>query len=86
MYYQIGRLQGYLEPFDGNYRQALEMVNAFAEVLRQTHDVVDVRIEELPLDVSSEARLSGTANDRPGAQPVAKFSLRIVLGVGHESV
>ncbi len=85
-YYQIGRLQGYLEPFDGNYRQALEMVNEFAEALRRFDDVVDVRIEELPLDVSSEARLTGAANDRPGSLPVAKFSLKIVLGVGHESV
>ncbi len=85
-YYQIGRLQGYLEPFEGNYRQALEMVNAFAEALRQISDVIDVRIEELPLDISSSARLSGTANDRPGARPEAKFSLKIVLGVGHESV
>jgi len=85
-YYQIGQLQGFLEPFDGNYRRALEMVNAFAEALRGVAGVVDVKIGELPLDVSSGARLSGSSNDSPGSVPEAKFSLKIVLGVGHESV
>lgn len=78
LYYQIALVNGYLQNFDGNYRNALATIDDFAESLRQLDSVHDVSVVSLPLDVSSEANLEGsTQADRRKSN----FSVRIVLGV-----
>ncbi len=81
-YYQIATFRGHIQPFDGNYRKALEMINEFAEALRALPAVHDVSIVTLPLDISSTASLQGAANSGPGQ---ANFSVRLVLGIRHET-
>lgn len=81
-YYQIAALNGQISPFDGNYRAALDLINRFAETLRTVDAVHDVSVVILPLDTSSEATLQGGSGAAPGA---ANFSIRIVLGIRHES-
>ena len=81
-YYQIALMNGEISPFDGDYRNALEMINRFAETLKNTDSVYNVSIVSLPLDTSSQANLQGTSNSGPGT---AKFSIRIVMGLRHES-
>ena len=81
-YYQIALMNGEISPFDGDYRNALEMINRFAETLKNTDSVYNVSIVSLPLDTSSQANLQGTSNSGPGS---AKFSIRIVMGLRHES-
>ena len=80
-YYQIAAMKGHISPFDGNYREALNMINKFAEVLREIQSVHDVSIVTLPLDVSSSASLQGVSNAAPGT---ANFSVRLVLGIRNE--
>lgn len=77
-YYQISVLNAHIEPFDGNYREAIATVNKFAETLRSFDSTHDIRIESFPLDISSTATLQGDV-DSVGKE--ASFSLRAVIGV-----
>ena len=72
-------VQGRIDPFDGDYRRALEQVNALADSLRAVSGVVAVEVLSLPLDVGSGASLRGDAGTRAGAGD-APFSLRILWG------
>ncbi len=82
IYYQIALVDGYLDNFDGNYRNALATIDDFAETLRQQDSVHDVSIVTLPLDISSDANLEGSAQVD---KRKSNFSLRIVLGVKNET-
>jgi hypothetical protein len=74
--YQLARVRGRVEPFSGDYRAALGMVRGFAAALLGMSQVEAVQVLELPLDVTSNAALSG---DTKGALNVAPFELRIVI-------
>ncbi len=76
--YQLARVKGEITPFDGNYRNALELVGRFAERLRANPQVSEVQIVSLPLDVGSENRLTGDASADARARS-APFVLRVVL-------
>jgi len=77
-YYQISNLNAHIAPFDGNYRDAIAMVNKFAETLRGFDSVYEISIESFPLDISSTSTLQG---DTKSAGKAALFSLRAVIGV-----
>lgn len=79
--YQIGIVQAHIEPFNGNYRGAIDMVNQFAEKLRKGESVYDISIVSFPLDISSEANLQGSTSR---VEKEAKFTLRAVIGVADE--
>lgn len=74
--YNVALLEGRFEPFDGNFREAMEAVKQFAEDLRARETVQDVSIVSLPLDVSSGADLQGNMQS---LQRGAEFTLRLVL-------
>jgi len=80
-YYQIAIVDARLEPFDGNFREAIATINNFAETLRSMDSVYDVQIQGLPLDISSSAHVQGSS---AAEQRNAVFSIRVVLGVGRE--
>jgi hypothetical protein len=77
-YYQISNINAHIEPFDGNYREAISLVNKFAETLREFDASHEITIESFPLDISSNATLQGDAESIGKA---ALFSLRVVIGV-----
>ena len=77
-YYQISEFDAHIEPFDGNYREAISMVNDFAETLRSHDETYSVSIESFPLDISSDATLQGNAQV---TDKTALFSLRAVIEV-----
>jgi len=79
-YYQIAVIKGHLDPFNGDYREAIDRINRFAQSLRQQDSIHDVSVVSLPLDVSSSASLQGSTN---GAAKEANFAVRIVVGVHH---
>ena len=81
-YYQIAEIRGRIDQFDGNFRDAIDTVNKFAEALRGMQSVFSVEILALPLDISSNAVLQG--NDQ-GSSSEAEFALRIVVGVNNEA-
>lgn len=83
LFYQVALVKGYLEPFDGNYREALSAIRSFADSLRSQGAVDEVRIVALPLDFSSKASLQGRAGEAPPEE--ATFAVKVVLGVGSET-
>lgn len=74
---QSAEVRGRIEPFDGDYRHALEQVGAFAHSLRALPGVVGVEVLSLPLDFGSGASLRGDAGARAGAAE-APFSLLLL--------
>ncbi len=79
-YYHIARIEGHVGPFGGDYRRALAQVNNLAAQLGSQPSVYAVTILRQPLDLSSDARLEGSADDSNEQKP-ARFSIRLVLGV-----
>jgi len=81
-FYQIGIVSGRVEPFDGNYRAAINTINQFVEKLREQKSVHDASIVSLPLDVSSSASMQGTTQVQ---SKEANFSIRLVIGISDEA-
>ena len=74
--YHVALLEGRIEPFNGNFREAMSTVEQFAEDLRVQQTVHGVSIVSLPLNVSPGADLQGNTQS---LQHRAEFTLRIVL-------
>jgi hypothetical protein len=81
-YYQIAKIQAHLEPFVGNYREAIDTVDGFAETLRNNEIVYDINVVSFPLDISSSASLQGNTRN---AGKEAKFTLQAIIGVANET-
>ena len=64
-----------IAPFDGDFREALATINRFAERLRIRRELHGVELLSLPLDVSPDASLQGSA---PAPRRQAEFILRVV--------
>ncbi len=77
-YYQIAMFDAYLEDFDGGYRKALATIDRFSASIRQLDSVHDVSVVTLPLDISSDVSMQGSAETNAGK---SSFSVRVVLGV-----
>ena len=76
--FQIARVSARIEPFDGDYRAAIDTVRRLAAVLAALPGVDHVRILTLPLELGSEHALTGAADTTPEA---AAFELRVTLRV-----
>lgn len=76
--FAIVSLRGRVEPFDGDFRAALDTVRNFSDSLRAMRGVRDVRPLSLPLDLSSARRLQGSLEIE---QRRADFELRVVVDI-----
>lgn len=72
-------LEGRLEPFDGDFRAALDTLESFAANLRGLEGVLEVRLVALPLNLSPNQQLSGSAVTE-NTRDEANFSLMVVFG------
>ena len=79
-YYQVARLSAHLEPFDGDYRNAIAIVDGLAAELEAQPHVKAVKVVQYPIDVRSESSVAGTAT-AGGASGAADFKVQVVLGV-----
>jgi len=79
-YYQIAELSAHLEPFDGDFRKAIALVDELAEQFKAQAKVKSVKVLQYPLDVRPESSLSGSAT-AAGARVVPAFKIKLVLGV-----
>jgi len=77
--YQLANIEGHIDPFDGDYRVAIETVRAFNSALLALPDVEAANVLEYPLDTSSETKLSGDTGRR---DLKAKFKLNVIIVVG----
>lgn len=74
-----GLLSGQVRDFKGDFRNAIESINALADRLRKDPAVESVRIAQLPLNVSSTLALTGNTTDSPAQSGIAEFKLIVVL-------
>ena len=76
---QSGLIEGEIRPFRGDYRAAIETINAFADRLAKEPTVGGVRVVKLPLNVNPALSLSGNTLDSPDQSGTADFKLLLVL-------
>ncbi len=81
--FQLAWVTGHLDPFDGNFREALKILNRFIAVLEKNPMVESAKLMEVPLDTSSRGHMTGQTG-RAEAAKGAKFSIRIAVRTGHE--
>lgn len=81
-YYQIAVVNAHLEPFDGDFRKAIDTINSFVEAMKSGSAVHSVKLISLPLDISSSANLTGGTS---AVEEEANFSIGLVVGVGDAS-
>lgn len=80
-HYDIAYVDAHLKGFDGDYRQAIELVNEFVEAIRTQPGVHATEVVNYPLDIESGASLAGNATP-DGTSAEARFQLKIVVGIG----
>jgi hypothetical protein len=73
-------IEGEIRPFRGDYRGAINTINAFASRLADAPGVAEVRVVKLPLNVDPTLSLSGSTQESAGqASGTADFRLLVVL-------
>ena len=83
-HYNIAVIDAHFSDFSGNYREAIALVDRFAETLKTQAGVHGVEILSYPLDVQSGANLTGVATDNDN-EAEARFTLKLVLGLSRET-
>src|SRR5882724_4862296 len=78
---QSAVLRGEIRPFDGDYKAAMGIINAFATQLAVDGRVAEVRALRLPLNVSSDAGLSGSTA-ATSERNSAEFEFAIIFKAG----
>lgn len=76
---QSGLIAGQVRDFKGDFRRAITLINALAERLRKDPSVENVRIVQLPLNVSPSLALTGNTAENPAQSGNADFKMIIVL-------
>jgi hypothetical protein len=76
---QSGLIAGELRNFKGDFRNAINRINKLAERLRADPAVDQVKITQLPLNVSPGLALTGSTSDTPGSGGSSEFRLVVVL-------
>lgn len=76
---QSGLLSGEIRNFRGDYRNAINRINALAERLRNDPAVEEVRVVQLPLNVSPGLAISGSTADVPAQGGSTEFKLIVVM-------
>lgn len=78
--HQSAYISGEVRPFRGDYRAAIDTINALADRLRRNPVVAEVRPTKMPLNVSPTAALSGNTLDSTRTQAAAaEFELIVVF-------
>lgn len=80
--YQIGIVQGHVQPFEGNFSRAHQHIADLLNTLRTTPGVIAAEALELPLNTATSGRVLGSIGD-DSSKLEAPFTLRLVLGVNH---
>ena len=76
--FQVARVGARIEPFDGDYRAAIDTIRRFVATLASPAGVEHVRILSLPLELGSEHAFAGDAGT---TSEEAAFEIRVTLRV-----
>ena len=74
-YYQTAWIWAKIEPFNGDYRSAIALINRFTQALQESTN--QVTIVELPMDMSSEKTLRGDINT--SMEAIAEFIIKATI-------
>ncbi len=77
--HQSGLIEGEVRPFRGDYRAAIETINAFAASLSQQSEVAEVKVTKLPLSVAPNLTLTGNTTETREQADRAEFRLTVML-------
>lgn len=77
---ETAEVSGEIRPFDGDYREALRLIEHLAQSLRAQPGVAEVRVVALPVNLDPKSGLSGNTSDAPRAGAAAQFRLALKLG------
>jgi hypothetical protein len=73
-------IDGEIRPFKGDYRSAIATIDAFVDRLSKEKGVFEVRILQLPINVSQTSVLSGnTAKETQVQAATAQFKVEVLL-------
>ena len=75
--YQLALVDGRVTPFDGDFRNALDLVQGFSASLLSLPDVEAVHIVQSPWETGSDSSLQGSTDRTVRDLP---FTLRVVIG------
>jgi hypothetical protein len=78
---QFGVIGAEIKPFDGDFRAALDVINAFSAQIAAHDSVAQVKALRLPLDVRSDAGMSGSTTATAG-KGSAQFELAVIFKPG----
>lgn len=76
---QYGWVEAEIRPFRGDFRAALSSINGFVERLAKDPVIRQAKVAQLPLDISSDASLSGNTRDIAGTSSGANFKVAVLL-------
>lgn len=76
---QSGYVAGEIRPFQGDYRAAIDVINAVANRLARDPAVAEVRVVKYPLNVNPGLALSGNTRDAAEHSGVADFKILLTL-------
>ncbi|MGR8946409.1 MAG: hypothetical protein ACU84Q_00060 [Gammaproteobacteria bacterium] len=79
-HYDIAVVDAQLAEFDGNFRQAIELVDGLAAKLKAQPNIQSIEVLSYPVDTESGGNLAGIATTNDDKLE-ANFSLKIVLGI-----
>ena len=74
---QTAYVDAEIRPFNGDYRLALDEINAFVEALKLAPMVAEVRVVSLPLNVSPTTALTGSTAETGPRATSAPFRLHL---------
>jgi len=72
-------IEGELRPFNGDYRVAMEAINALREGFARDPAVAEARMVKLPLNVDPALALTGNTSENRDQSGTADFKMLIVL-------
>ena len=72
-------IEGEVRPFRGDYREAIDSINRFAESLARQPNVGEVKVAKLPLNISPGLTLSGNTLDSREQAGKAEFTITLQM-------
>lgn len=79
-HYDVVQINAHFDDFNGDYREAIALVDGFVDSLRAQIGVHAIEVLSYPLDVASGANLTGVATGTLD-NAEASFSLKVVVGI-----
>ena len=72
-------VEGEVRPFRGDYREAIDAINRFAETLSKQPNVAEVKVAKLPLNINPTLTLTGNTSENRDQAGTAAFTIILIM-------